>query len=61
MSQIHRKFLDDVIVLSVRSIANHTEWKITDLWLGAIKPIPSPTFLKRQLQIVLLALIPLSV
>ena len=48
-------------VLSVRSVVDYTEWKTTDLWLGTVKPTPSPILLGRQPQIALLALTPSSV
>jgi len=48
-------------VLSARNVVDHTEWKTTDLWLGAARLIPSPTLLERLLQLVLHALIPSSV
>jgi len=47
--------------LSARNVADHTEWKTTDLWLGVARPIPSPTLLERLLQLVLHALTPSSV
>jgi len=47
--------------LSARNVADHTEWKTIDLWLGIAKPIPSPTLLERLLQLVLYALTPSSV
>jgi len=46
--------------LSARNVADHTEWKTADLWLGAAKPIPSPTLPERLLQLVLHALTSLS-
>jgi len=35
--------------LSARNVVGHTEWKITDLWLGVARLIPSPTLLERLL------------
>jgi len=47
--------------LSARNVVDHTEWKTTDLWLDAARPIPSPILLERLLQLVLHALTPSSV
>jgi len=47
--------------LSARNVVDHTEWKITGLWLGAARLIPSPTLLGRLLQLVLHALTPSSI
>ena len=35
--------------LSARNAVDHTEWKTTDLWLGAARLIPSPTLPERLL------------
>ena len=47
--------------LSARNMMDYTEWKTTDLWLGAARLISSPTLLGRLLQLVLHALISSSV
>ena len=47
--------------LSARNVVNHTEWKTTDLWLGAARLIPSPTLPERLLQLALHALTPSSI
>jgi len=47
--------------LSARNVVGHTEWKITDLWLGVARLIPSLTLQERLLQLVLYALTPSSV
>ena len=36
-------------VLSARNMVGHTEWKTTDLWLGAARLIPSPTLPEKLL------------
>jgi len=38
--------------LSVRNVVVLTELRTTDCWLGVARPIPSPTLLGRQLQLV---------